>query len=210
MTYVLPPLRFGFNALEPYFSEDMVRRHVDIHRAYTDGINQLLRENPTLDGQTIERVMLAVPDLPDPLRELVRFQAGGHGNHQFLWKIVGPPGGPNAPAGELAQAIDRSFGSFAGFVAAFRTKALAFAGQGWGFLVAKAWGSGEVEILILPNNDSVLPLKKPGIMICDLWDHAREPRYADRESYLDAFFNVIDWPVCEARFAGFRDGTMKI
>jgi superoxide dismutase len=47
-------------------------------------------------------------------------------------------------------------------------------------------------------------------MVCDLWEHAREPNYADRASYLDAFFNVIDWSVCEARFKGFRDGSMKI
>jgi Fe-Mn family superoxide dismutase len=210
MTYELPPLRFGFHALEPYFPETMVRRHFEIHQAYTDAINAILRENPALDGQTIERVMLAVPNLAEPLRERVRLQAGGHGNHQFLWKITGPPSGKRAPAGALAEAIERAFGSFAAFGDRFRRLALALPGQGWAFLVTAGWGSDSVEILTLPNNDSVLPLKKPGVMICDLWDHAREPKYAEREAYLDAFFNVIDWSVCEARFEGFRDGTMRI
>jgi Fe-Mn family superoxide dismutase len=211
MTYELPPLRFGFHELEPYFSAEMVRHHVEIHRGYTDGINSLLRENPALDGQIIERVMLGVPALPEPLRERVRLQAGGHGNHQFLWKIVGPPSTKKAPGGALAEHIERSFGSFDGFASRFRAQAMALSGQGWAFLVLDRWGSDQLEILTLQNNDSVLPLKKPGVMTCDLWDHAREPKYAgDREAYLDAFFNVIDWSVCEARFKGFRDGSMKI
>ena len=210
MTFELPPLRFGFHDLEPYFSADMLRRHVEIHQGYADGINRIVRENPELDGQTIERLMLTVPSLPEPLRERVRLQAGGHGNHQFLWKIIGPPNEKRAPVGDLAAAIERSFGSFAAFSDQFRSQAVAMPGQGWAFLVTAGWGSDQLEILILPNNDSVLPLKKPGVMVCDLWDHAREPTYADRAQYLDAFFNVIDWSVCEARFKGFRDGSMKI
>jgi len=38
------------------------------------------------------------------------------------------------------------------------------------------WGPGHLEILTLAFNDSVLPLGKPGVMICDLWDHALEPK----------------------------------
>lgn len=208
--YELPPLRFGFNDLAPYFTEDMVRRHLDIHRGYVDGINRLLRELPALDGQTIERLMAGVPSMPEPLRARVQLQAGGHGNHQFLWKIIGPPAGPAAPAGPLAEQIERTFGSFAGFADRFRAQALAHDGPGWAFLVVDGWGSDRLEILTLPNNDSVLALKKPGVLICDLWDHAREPDYADREAYLDAFFQVIDWPVCQTRYLGFRDGSMKI
>lgn len=210
MTYELPPLRFGWHALEPYFSAEMLQRHVEIHRRYTDEINAILRQHPELDGQTIERVMLAVPQLPEPLREQVRLAAGGHGDHQFFWKIIGPPTAKTAPAGALAEAIERSFGSFAGFRDEFYRRALALDGQGWAFLVASAWGSDSVEIVTLPNNDSVLPLKKPGVMICDLWDHAREPKYASRAAYLDAFFKVIDWPVCAARFQGFVDGSMRV
>ena len=210
MTYELPPLRFGFHELEPFFSEAMLRHHVEIHRGYTEGINALLRENPELDGQSIERVMLAVPGLPEPLRERVRLQSGGHGNHQFMWKIIGPPNAKRAPGGALAESIERTFGSFAGFAEDFRAKALALPGQGWAFLVTDGWGSDKVEILTLPNNDRVLPLKKPGVVVCDLWDHAREPKYAERGLYLDAYFNVIDWAVCEARFDGFVSGSMKI
>jgi Fe-Mn family superoxide dismutase len=63
----------------------MVRRHhLEHHRAYTDGINRILRENPSLDGQTIERLMRSLPGLPDDIREHVRLQGGGHANHQFL------------------------------------------------------------------------------------------------------------------------------
>ncbi|HEY4983116.1 MAG TPA: Fe-Mn family superoxide dismutase [Pseudolabrys sp.] len=65
------------------------------------------------------------------------------------------------------------------------------------------------DLQTLAFNDSVLPLGKPGVLICDLWDHALEPKYGpNRQDYLDAFFNVIDWALCETRYVGFRDGTM--
>lgn len=210
MTYELPPLRFGWNDLEPYFTADMLKAHVATHQGFTDAVNTILRSHPELDGQTIERVMAGIPNLPEPLRTQVRAVAGGHGNHQFLWKIIGPPSAKTTPSGALAATIEETFGSFAGFVALFRDKALAFGGQGWAFLVLEAWDGEKLEVLTLPENDSVLPLRKPGVLICDLWDHARAPKYPDRASYLDAFFKVVDWSVCEARYQGFRDGSMRI
>jgi Fe-Mn family superoxide dismutase len=210
MSYELPSLRFGYQELEPYFSEAMLRHHhLDIQRAYTDKINRILRVHPALDGQTIERLMRSLPSLPDDVREQVRLQGGGHANHQFLWKIIGPPG-KTAPSGPLAQDIERTFGSFARFKDRFIAAATALPGNGWAFLAVDRWGPGQLEILTLPGNDSVLPLGKPGVLICDLWDHAREPIYASRPDYLDAFFKVIDWTACETRFIGFRDGSMKI
>ena len=210
MSYELPALRFAYDALAPYFCEAMLRHHhLDIHGGYVDAINAILRAHPELDGQTIERLLRGLANLPDELREQVRVQGGGHANHQFLWKIIGPPA-KDAPGGALAVHIDKTFGSFAAFKDRFCAAALALAGEGWAFLAVDRWGAGELEILTLPMNDSVLPLGKPGVLICDLWDHAREPAYANRRDHLDAFFKVIDWAACEARYLGFRDGTMKI
>jgi len=88
---------------------------------------------------------------------------------------------------------------------------MAHLGSGWAFLAVSGLRTTELEILVLPGNDSVLPLHKPGVLICDLWEHAYDAAYpADRAAYLDAIFHLIDWPVCADRFASFSAGVMTI
>lgn len=210
MSYELPALRFGYGDLEPFFTEEMLRRHhLECNRSYTDAINRILHEHPTLDGQTIERLLRGLVDLPDAVRDDVCFQGGGHANHQFMWKVIGPPTHP-AATGALALEIELTFGSFAAFKEKFIAAAMGHIGNGWAFLALDKWGPGALEILTLPDNDSVLPIGKPGILICDLWDHAREPKYIGRRDYLEAYFHVVDWSVCDMRYRGFRDGSMQI
>jgi Fe-Mn family superoxide dismutase len=213
MPYELPPLRFAYHELEPHIPADTLRRHhAVIHRGYVDGINAVLRDHPELDGQTIEDLLRSLPRLPDGVRDKVRNVGGGHANHQFLWKVIGPGRG-GAATGELAVAIERRFGSFAAFRQRFIETALALVGSGWTFLSLDRSpnGSGELEVFALPNNDSVLPLAKPGILICDLWEHGYCARHDDRRAdYLEAYFNVIDWDVCDARLRGIRAGVRQL
>jgi Fe-Mn family superoxide dismutase len=212
MTYQLPPLRFAYHDLEPHFPAELIRRHVEIHhQGYTDGINAILRAHPELDGNSIEDLMRVVlPGLPEPLRAQVAHIGGGHADHQFFWKIIGPSGN-GAPKGDLAVALEQTFGSFQKFRDRFIEAALAHQGAGWAFLSMDRIGDGHLEILTLPNNGSVLPIGKPGIVICDLWEHAYESRYGDsRADYLEAFFRVIDWDVCGARIVGIREGRKQM
>ncbi|MGD0026642.1 MAG: superoxide dismutase [Xanthobacteraceae bacterium] len=211
MSYDLPPLRFAYHDLEPHLSEDLIRRHHQIHtRAYTEAINALLRDHPDLARLPIEDVLRSLSRIPEPLHQQIRTIGGGHANHQFQWKVIGPRGG-KSPSGELAAAIDRDFGSFAGFRQRFVGACLDLVGSGWAFLCLNRPGGDTLEILTLPNNDSVLPRAKPGILICDLWEHAYCGQYDNRRGdYLDAFFEVIDWQVCNQRLLGMRAGRANL
>ena len=211
MAYDLPRLRFAYHDLEPHLSEDLVRRHHQIYnRAYTEAINALLRGHPDLARLSIEDVLRSLSRIPEPLHQQIRTIGGGHANHQFLWKVIGPGGG-KSPSGELAAAIDRDFGSFAGFRQRFVSACLDLVGSGWAFLCLNRPGGDTLEILTLPNNDSVLPRGKPGILICDLWEHAYCTQYDNRRAdYLEAFFQVIDWQVCNQRLLGMRAGRANL
>jgi Fe-Mn family superoxide dismutase len=210
MTYALPPLRFAYHDLEPHLSAATVARHHDgIHRGYVEAINALLAERPECGRGVIEDVMRALADMPADLRERVRFEGGGHADHQFLWKILGPTGN-DGPRGALAAEIERHFGSFAAFRDRFTAAALALPTPGWAFLALDRPVSGGLAIVTLPWNDSVLPIAKPGVLICDLWDHAWEGDLPDRAAWLETFWKIVDWRVCEYRLDGLRKGVRNL
>lgn len=206
MAYDIPPLRFAYDALEPHVSAAALKQqHEIVHRGYLDGLNALLAAHPEIDRETVEDLLRGIDEVPAPLRQQAAHLAGGHANHQFLWKILGPQtsSAPTAPIGGLATAIDEAYGSFDAFRSAFARAALALPTEGWAFLSLSKPRTGDLEIVVLPGNGSVLPIARPGILICDLWDHMG---HATRAGWLDAFWHVVDWDVGEYRYHGLRDG----
>ncbi len=159
--YALPPLRFAYDALEPAIGAETMRlHHGKHHQGYVDAVNAALAKHPEWLGLTIEEVLRRLPEVPEDIRQTVRDQGGGHANHQFFWKIL-TPDGPGRPSGKLAAAIDREFGSFEAFKARFEEAGLKRFGSGWAFLVVHPKEDFRLEILTLPNQDSVLELAPP-------------------------------------------------
>lgn len=208
MAYDIPPMRFPDDALEPHVATGVLRHHHEvIHPAYLTALNALLADNPDCDRDTVETLLREIDQIPGALRQQIAHLAGGHANHQFLWKILGPQvvaDKPTDPVGDLATEIDRTYGSADRFRAAFRDASLALPTEGWAFLSLSQPRTGGLEIVVLPGNGSVLPIAKPGILICDLWDHHG---HDSRAAWLDAFWHVVDWDVCEYRYQGLRDGV---
>ena len=208
MPYDLNPLGYAFDALEPHVPAAALERHrEEIHRSYIVALNRLLSEHDLDDGRTIEDLLRGIDNVPPGLRQQVSHLGGGHANHQFLWKIVGPQPGNGAgaaPVGELGAAIDAAYGSFAGFREIFEDAAGALGTEGWAFLSLSRPRVGDLEIVVLPGNGSVLPIAKPGILICDLWDHG------SGMTSFPAFWNIIDWTVCNDRFIGLRAGKSHL
>ena len=210
MTFALPDLRYGYDALEPFVDREALRwHHAVCHRGYVDAINRLLVSHPDLNGQTVETLLRRLDEAPARIRQDVQHLAGGHANHQFQWKVIAPQARAE-PRGALAEAIDADFGSFAAFREAFTAAALRLEPEGWAFLSLSAPRTGHLEILTLAGNGSVLPIGKPGILICDLWPHAAGERQPEREAYLETYWRIVDWPACEARLAGLREGRSQL
>ena len=207
--FKLPPLRFGYDALEPHIDAKTMRLHHEVlHQSYIDRLNATIENVPSLHGLSIEAILRGLDQVPERIRTAVRNQGGGHANHQFFWKIIGPAS--TRPHGPLLSAVNAEFGSVENLRVRFMEAALSRFGVGWVFLVLDP-ASQRLEILSLPNHDSVLSIGKPGLLICDLWEHAYLFDYHNRRAdYLKAFWNVIDWNVVGGRLAAFRGDARMV
>ena len=201
MAFCFLPLRFNYDDLAPAMSPATALWHHDVvHGEYLAAINRLVAPYPELAASTIEEILSQPERVPSGLLDEVRHQGGGHANHQFMWKILGASR-RTRPSGALALAIDRTFADFDGFTRAFASAAMAHAGDGWAFLSLVAPRSQAIEIVTTHGNGNVLELHKPGVMICDLWEHAYHDQHrGDRAAWLDAYFEVVDWSQCTIRY----------
>jgi superoxide dismutase, Fe-Mn family len=209
MAYKVPPLRFAYDALEPYIDAETMELHHDKHhQAYVDNVNKALEPYPHLADLTIEDLLCRLDQVPEPIRSAVRNQGGGHANHQFFWEILGPRAG-DSPKGAIAAAITADFGSFERFQSLFTDVATKHFGSGWVFLVGNR-STGRLEIMSLPDQDSVLLHGKAGLLCCDVWEHAYYLKYRNRRpDYLRAWWNVVAWDVVDERLHTFMLETSE-
>lgn len=212
--YVLPPLKFAYDALEPVIDEATMRLHHNKHhQAYVDKTNEALEKHPEWQGLTIEQLLSRLSEVPEDIHTTIKNQGGGHANHQFFWKILTPGGAPEGPTGDLKTAIDQTWGSFDAFKGAFEDKAVKHFGSGWAFLVEHPTEAFRLEILTLPNQDSLLtlPVPSPGLLACDLWEHAYYLKYNNRRAdWLKAFWSIVDWSYVGERYAGVKAGKKQL
>jgi superoxide dismutase, Fe-Mn family len=175
----------------------MELHHDKHHGAYVDTLNTTLAPYPQLAERTIEDLLAQLDGVPEPIRAAVRNNGGGHANHQLFWDTLGPGAG-GTPKGGIADAIARDFGSFAQFQALFAGAAAKHFGSGWAFLVVDP--SERLQIVSLPNQDSVLVHGTPAILCCDVWEHAYYLKYRNRRpDYLAAWWNVVAWDAVDER-----------
>jgi Fe-Mn family superoxide dismutase len=203
MAYELPPLPYPYNALEPYIDEMTMRLHHDAHHAtYVNNVNQALANYPDLAALPIEELMRNLDRVPENIRTTVRNNGGGHANHSLFWVIMSPQGG-GQPSGELAEAINRTFGSFDNFKQQLTQAALTRFGSGWAWLSVDANGNLVVEST--PNQDTPLMEGRTPILGVDVWEHAYYLKYQNRRNeYVAAWWNVVNWPEVERRYAAAR------
>ena len=127
MAFELPPLPYDYDALEPHIDEQTMRIHHDKHHnTYVNNLNSTLENYPDLADRSIEELLADLNSIPEDIRRSVRNNGGQHSNHSMFWEIMSPEGG-GEPVGDLATAIDSSFGSFD----AFQERSSARAGPGW-------------------------------------------------------------------------------
>lgn len=192
MAFELPDLPYDYDALEPSIDEQTMRIHHDKHHAgYTNNLNSALEGHPDLQSKSIEEILGNLDSLPDSIRTAVRNNGGGYANHSLFWTIMGPDGG-GEPGGALAQAIEAKFGGFSAFKDTFASTATGQFGSGWGWLAVD--GSGELQVVSTPNQDSPLMKGMAPILGVDVWEHAYYLKYQNkRADYVTAWWDVVDW-----------------
>jgi superoxide dismutase, Fe-Mn family len=198
MAFELPQLDYAHDALEPHVdARTMEIHHGKHHQGYTNNLNAVIAGS-AMEGASIETI-LADLDLNNGA---VRNNGGGFYNHNLFWKSMAPNGG-GTPSGDLAAAIDASFGSFDAFKETFSKAAATRFGSGWAWLCVHK--GGKLEVCSTPNQDNPL---MPGIgcggfpiLGLDVWEHAYYLNYQNRRpDYVNAFFNVINWSNATALF----------
>jgi len=196
MAYELPPLPYPFAALEPHIDAKTMEIHHDKHhQAYITNANNALKDYPELAAKPVEELLANLSAVPEGIRTVVRNNAGGHANHSFFWKILGPNAG-GSPKGKLADAINSTFGSFDQFKEKFQAAAVGRFGSGWAWLVLNK--QGKLEITSTPNQDTPISDGLKPIFGVDVWEHAYYLLYQNRRpDYLKAYWNVVKWDEVE-------------
>jgi Fe-Mn family superoxide dismutase len=202
MAYQLPPLPYPFDALEPTIDARTMEIHHDRHHgAYVNNVNAALEGHPDLASMSIEDLMKNIDRVPDAIKTAVRNNGGGHANHSMFWQIM-KKGGGGEPSGDLANAINSSFGSFDEFKDAFSKAAAGRFGSGWAWLVVN---NGKLEVMSTANQDSPYMEGKTPILGLDVWEHAYYLNYQNRRpDYISAWWNVVNWDEVGKRYAAAK------
>jgi Fe-Mn family superoxide dismutase len=152
MAFTLPPLPYGYDALEPNIdARTMEIHHTKHHQGYVNNLNAAIEKAPELQNKSLEELLKNLSAVPEKVRTAVRNNAGGHWNHSMFWMIMAPNAG-GEPTGELADAINKSFGDFSKFKEQFNAAASGRFGSGWAWLVTDP--QGKLAIESTPNQDN--------------------------------------------------------
>jgi len=187
----LPELPYAKDALAPHISAETIEFHYGKHHAaYVANLNKLIAGTEFADSS---------------LEDIVKKSSGGIfnnaaqvWNHTFYWNCLSPKGG-GEPTGALAEAINKSFGSFAAFKEKMSTAAVTQFGSGWAWLVKNADGSLAIE----QTSNAGTPLKdgKKALLTVDVWEHAYYVDYRNaRPAYVEAFWKLVNWQFATANF----------
>ncbi|MCL6553738.1 MAG: superoxide dismutase [Firmicutes bacterium] len=204
MPFELPPLPYPYNALEPHIDEMTMRIHHDKHHGtYVANLNKALETAPELASKTIEDLLADLQAVPESIRTAVRNNGGGHYNHTMFWEIM-KPGGPAAPSGALASAIDAAFGSVEKLKEAVNAAGLGRFGSGWAWVVLGR--DGRLAVTSTPNQDNPLMEGQAPVLGVDVWEHAYYLKYQNRRAdYLQAWWNVVNWDEVARYYAAAQE-----
>ena len=195
MSFKLPQLPYAYDALEPHIdAKTMEIHHSKHHNGYTNNLNNAILGSD-LEKKSIEEIC-SISGLSGGLRN----NGGGYFNHNMYWTSMSPNGGGD-PRGEIANAINNSFGSFESFKTEFTKSAATRFGSGWAWLCVE---DGKLTVCSTANQDNPLMADQCGgipILCLDVWEHAYYLNYQNRRpDYISAFFNVINWEEVNKRF----------
>ncbi len=185
MVFNLPELPYSRTALKPSISEETLNFHYGKHhQSYVTKLNALVGESSEFQNASLE--------------ELIKNAKGGIfnnaaqvWNHNFYWNSLSPHGG-REPKKEVADVLEKNFGSVEKFKEMFSTHAIGHFGSGWAWLVQKSDGKIEVESTSDANNP-IQNGNKP-LLTCDVWEHAYYIDYRNaRPEYIKAFWKIVNW-----------------
>jgi len=198
MAYELPALDYAYDALEPHIdARTMEIHHTKHHQTYINNVNGVLEGHADLAAKSVEDLIADLDSVPEGIRGAVQNNGGGHANHSFFWKVLGPNGG-GAPVGKLAEAIDSELGGFDALKADFAKAGATRFGSGWAWVCVR---DGKLCVCSTPNQDSPIMTGGKPVIGLDVWEHAYYLNYQNRRpDYIAAFWNIVNWEAANANY----------
>jgi Fe-Mn family superoxide dismutase len=202
MAFELEALPYAADALEPHIDKTTMEIHHDRHhQAYVDNLNKAIAGT---DAENLS--LLDIIKNVSKYSAAVRNNGGGHYNHSLFWKVLGSNAG-GAPTGELAEAINATFGSFDELKKQLQAAGATRFGSGWAWLIVGA--DGKLAVTSTPNQDNplmdVAEVKGTPILGIDVWEHAYYLKFQNkRPAYLEEIFNVINWDAVAQNYAAAK------
>lgn len=192
--YVLPPLPYPVDALEPLLDAETLQLHHGKHHAgYVAGANKA--------AETLRRVAQGElePEAAVQATSDLAFNLGGHILHCLYWRNMSPVA-DGVPSSALADDINSTFNSFQGFLRVFRAVAKSIQGSGWCVLGLDPCSRSLCVNGIRRHQDCLLPGFMP-LLVCDVWEHAYYLQYQNkRMEYVEAFLELVDWETVNKRY----------
>ena len=206
MSIELPSLPYAYDALEPVISSATLKTHHGAHhRAYVDKVNTLVRDTPVADSSLETIVQWSSRGAANDGSVAIFNNAAQAWNHTFYWRSLRPVGEKGArPRGRLAALIASGFGSYDGFVDAFKSAATSHFGSGWAWLIIN---QGMLDIVTTSNADTPIVHGQTPLLVIDVWEHAYYLDYKERRAaYVENVVNdLLDWEFADRNFAAARN-----
>lgn len=195
--FTLPDLPYAYHALEPVISGEIMQlHHQKHHAAYVNNLNAALEKYAEAEKKEDLSTMIS-------LQPAIGFNGGGHINHSIFWTNLAPlnSGGGKLPQGELADAINKRWGSLDKFIEIFNGIAAPIQGSGWCWL-GFCKMSHQLVIETCLNQDPLLGTKGVVPLLgVDVWEHAYYLQYKNvRPDYLKAIWKVVSWANVSERY----------
>lgn len=201
--YVLPPLPYKYDELEPYIDAETMQLHHDKHHAgYVKGLNS------ALDG--LDAVRQGTRDASDvkALSRDLAFNGSGHFLHTIFWNCMSPSGG-GKPSGRIAEMIERDFGGYANCSKQFQAAASQVEASGWGLLVLEPL-SRKLWTMQAEKHQNLTAWGVVPLIAIDVWEHAYYLKYQNRRGeYVGAFMNTINWDFVNRMASGVLEALEK-
>ena len=197
--FVVRPLPYEYDALIPVLDAETLTFHHDRHyKTYVDNLNMSLSDYPELQRLSLKELLLSLNTMQEPLRTAVRNNAGGTYNHELYFDAMMSRMG-QMPSGELAEALNRDFGSYRQWKDQMKQAAVGKFGSGWAWLVSDREGNLSI---IQTSNQDVPDLKDYiPLFLVDVWEHAYYLQYQNRRAdYVEGWFSLINWRKAEKRY----------
>ena len=192
-TYTQPHLPYSTDALEPVIGVSTIEYHYGKHtRAYIDNLNNLIKDTEFED--------MDIEDVIKHSQGALFNNASQAWNHIFYFFSFAPDCG-GRPEGELADAINRDFGSFEEFKKLFEETGVRLFGSGWVWLSSDDYG----RLHITRGSNAANPLTQglTPLLCFDLWEHAYYLDYQNRRAeHLHRLWDIVDWSIISERYEG--------